>query len=554
MVTFIRHLAFLILTVSLAACEQQPSAPQQSSPVTILSADVVTMNETLPSTSAVAIKDNKIIAVGDKNRLIADFPDATHHDLSGKTILPGVIDSHTHIVGMGLEKMKADLIGAETVEEMIRRLKAYYPEPEPGQWLIGKGWDEAVWAEIGNPDKKLLDEAFPENPVHLDALHGFASFLNQKAFDLAGVSDDIDDENFERREDGSLTGTVLDKAQEIVKTVIPKPTIDELKTAILTSTQIMAEAGLTAVHEANVSRDSMTAFRELAAEAKLPIRIYAMVDGVDPVLTQEWLDRGPMIDVNDFYTVQSIKVFYDGSLGSRTAKMKENYSDDPAANDKIETLDRPYFDQLVADAASKGFQMIVHAIGDQGNDDVLSTYENVLANHPDYDHRYRIEHAQVVLPDFYAKAARNNIIASMQPAHALDDSPWAEDRVGAQRIDNAYAWKKMLDNNVKLIFNSDLPAAIWRIQEIMHYAVNRSKLDGESPWYPEHTITIQQTLRAMTIDSAYAGFMEDTTGSIEVGKLADFTILDQNPLTIDPTKLNDINVVEIWVDGRKVEF
>ncbi|MCP5382026.1 MAG: amidohydrolase [Kordiimonadaceae bacterium] len=544
----------LLLTFSMIACDNNIDKSRNFSDVTILYGDVVTMNDNTPSAEAVAIKDNKIIAVGNKREIIDDYPGARLADFTGKTILPGFIDSHTHIVNMGLEKIKVDLSDTKTVAEMINRVKEYYPNPKPGQWLLGKGWDEAVWATIGYPDKMLLDEAFPDNPVHLEALHTFASLFNQKAFEAAEISDDIEDKNFLRREDGTLSGTVLDKAQEIVRDAIPKPTIQQLKTAILTSTDIMAKAGLTAVHEANVSRDSMTAFEQLAAEGKLPIRIYGMVDGVDPVLTREWLEMGPKIDKNNFYTVRSIKVFYDGSLGSRTALMQDGYSDDPEANNKIMTLDKVYFDQLVTDAAERGFQMIVHAIGDKANDEVVDSYAAILKNHPGYDHRYRIEHAQVVLPSFYQKAAQNNIIASMEPAHALDDSAWAKARVGPERIHNAYAWKNMLDNNVKLIFNSDLPAATWRIQDIMYYAVNRRKLDGGEPWYPDQAVSIKDALKAMTIDSAYAGFMDDTTGSIEAGKLADFTILDQNPVKIDPLRLNDINVVEVWVDGKKVEF
>lgn len=554
MSNFLKLITFSLIATLVTACGETEQAAQSFPDVTIISGDIVTMNDDAPSSTAVAIEAGKIIALGDQATLSADYPGAMQNDLSGKTILPGVIDSHTHIVWLGLEKIKVDLNGVETMEEMVRRVKEYYPNPEPGKWLLGKGWDEAHWAEVGYPDRALLDTAFPNNPVHLEALHSFASLFNAKAFELANVNSTIDDENFLRRDDGSFTGSVLDKAQEIMKDAVPKPSIEDLKTAILTSTEIMAKAGLTAVHEANITRDSMTAFKELASEGKLPIRVYGMVDGTDLELTQEWLERGPMIDENDFFSVGSIKVFYDGSLGSRTALMQEPYSDDVDANDKIVTLDNAYFEQLVSKAAEKDFQMIVHAIGDQGNDHVLNTYEKVLKDHPDYDHRYRIEHAQVVLPSFYEKAARNNIIASMQPPHALDDSPWAEARVGSIRINNAYAWKKMIDNGVKLIFNSDLPAASWRIQENMHYAVNRSKLNGDAPWHPEQAITIEDTLKAMTINSAYAGFMEDTTGSIEVGKHADFTILDQNPLKIEAVKLNDINVVEIWVNGKRVEF
>ncbi|MBT7583497.1 MAG: amidohydrolase family protein, partial [Kordiimonadaceae bacterium] len=313
------HLIMIsLLSLFIVACSNDEVTIKDYSSVTILTGDVVTMNDMDPSAQAVAIKGKKIIAIGTASKLISDYPGAFHNDLGNKTILPGVIDSHTHIVGMGLEKIKVDLTGVETMQEMVRRVKEYYPNPESGKWLLGKGWDEAIWAEVGYPDRALLDEAFPDNPVHLDALHGFASLFNARAFEEANISDSINDENFLRRDDGALTGSVLDKAQELVKIAVPKPSIDDLKTAILTSTQIMAEAGLTAVHEANVTRDSMIAFEQLAIEGKLPIRIYAMVDGVDPVLTQEWLERGPMIDENDFYTVQSIKVFYDGSLGSRT--------------------------------------------------------------------------------------------------------------------------------------------------------------------------------------------------------------------------------------------
>ncbi len=542
-----RPLLIALFSLILFSCAENEQA------VTILNADIITMDSQKPTAQAVAIIDNKIAAVGSLSSLNMEYPHAKQIDLKNKTILPGVLDSHTHIVYMGLEKIKVSLIGVLTVEEMIKRLKAYYPKPEPGQWLLGKGWDEAIWASNGYPTRQLLDQAFPDNPVHLDALHGFASFFNEKAFEVASIDKSINNDLFLRDANGELTGTVLDKGQDLVKTHIPPPTIEQLKTAILAGAHIMAKSGVTSIHEANMTRDTMNAMAELRAEGKLPIRIYGMIDAADKELTDQWLARGPLIDQDNFYTVKSIKYFYDGSLGSRTALMRENYSDDPLALAKLKKPDQAAFEKLVGKAADRGFQMIVHAIGDEGNDQVLDSFARVLDKHPGLDHRFRIEHAQVILPSFYKKAEKYNIIASMQPAHALDDSPWAEARLGPKRINYAYAWRSMLDHNIKLIFNSDLPAAIWRIQQIMYYAVNRSPLGG-TPWYPEHTISIADTLKAMTITGAYAGFMEDKIGSIEVGKLADFTIFDQNPMTIEASRLNDINVVEVWVDGKKLEL
>jgi predicted amidohydrolase YtcJ len=478
--------------------------------------------------------------------------------MAGATIIPGVIDGHVHARELGMDAIKVDLVGVRSIDEIVERLVQAHPDPEPGRWIIGQGWDEGEFASAGYPDRESLDRAFPETPVALESLHGFAGMYNGAALRIAGVdatTPDPEGGTILRRKDDSPSGVMLALAQGLVNQHLPAPSREQLRKAIVEGLTIMASAGVTSVHEAGMSTEDVAAYRSLADEGRLPIRVYGMLTGNDAQLMEAWFERGPLEHPSGFLDIRGVKVFYDGSLGSRTAVLAAPYADAPEHAAPAERIRPERIVELGKSAAKRGFQLAVHAIGDEGNQRVLQAYAESLDAHPKLDHRWRIEHAQVVAPEFFEMAAKMGVIASMQPSHAVGDSDWAQDRLGPERISRAYAWRTMLDAGVRLILNSDLPGEPWKPMQTLYFAVTRSKLDGTPAggWFPSQALTVEEALAAMTRDSAYAAFSEDTLGRLAVGYEADFVVLGANPLTIEPRKLAEVEVLETWVAGRRVE-
>jgi predicted amidohydrolase YtcJ len=506
---------------------------------------------------AMAILEDHIYAMGSFEDLSSRYPNAAQIDLKGAAVVPGFIDSHTHAHEFGQQRLKADITGLETVEAMVDALKAFFPDPKPGEWLIGQGWDEGVWSSIGLPDRALLDEAFPNNPVRLQSLHGFAGFYNGKALEIAGIDADTPDPEVGRiirREDGSPTGVMETLAQQLVNQHIPGETVEQAKDAILAGTKALLNEGITSIHEAGLNPTVLQAYMELADEGRLPLRVYGMVNGNDDSLMQAWFARGPFSHPSGKLDIRSIKVFYDGSLGSRTALLAAAYSDNPKAAMMTERIRPDKVRSLGKTAAEKGFQMAVHAIGDEANRRVLDLYDAALEGQEETDHRWRIEHAQVVLPDYFERVAERGYISSVQSSHAVGDSKWAEDRLGAERINRAYAWKSILEAGGRLILNSDLPGEPWTPLETLYFGVTRMTLDGKPAggWYPNQALSTYEALQAMTLSGAYAAFMESEIGSLKSGKKADFLILDRNPITIAPEQLKDLEILQIWLDGKPI--
>lgn len=519
------------------------------------------MNPSQPSASVLVIKNDKIHSL--RNDIDIPAEDLTPGkvttiDLKGKTILPGIIDSHVHVRELGMDAVKADLVGVENTIEIVERLRARYPNPKAGEWLIGQGWDEGVFASIGYPDRAALDEAFPDNPIKLESLHGFGGFYNGAALKIAGIDKDTPEPevgNILRRENGEPTGVMLTLAQDLVNQHVPAPSQAQLEDAIIAGLNKMAKAGVTSIHEAGMTPIDVAAFKALATRGALPIRVYGMLDGNDAPLMKDWFAKGAFDDPNDFLDIRGVKVFYDGSLGSRTALMAAPYSDEPDKANPTERITPEAVLSLGERSAKYGFQMAVHAIGDEGNNRTLGLYEKALATQPAQDHRWRIEHAQVVLPDFYQRQAELGVLASMQSSHAVGDSKWAEDRVGPDRIRNAYAWQTILENGGRLLMNSDLPGEPWTPMETLYFAVNRKPLDAAEAapgWYMEQALSVSEALKAMTIENAYAAFQDNTLGSLEPRKWADFIITDKNPLILPPHQLKDIDVAATWVAGKDV--
>ncbi|UCC39640.1 MAG: amidohydrolase [Candidatus Aminicenantes bacterium] len=523
----------------------------------VLGGTILTLDPSQPEVEAMVVRDGKVEAVGIKAELETRFPKAQRHDLEGRTVLPGFIDSHTHVYALAHDMKKVDLAGTLTIKEMTEKLRAHHPDPPEGQWLIGANWDEGEWGSRGYPDRAELDEAFPNNPVYLESLHGFAGFYNGRALEIAGIGPETPDPEVGeilRRPNGEPTGTLLTRAQDLVNKHIPPESLEETKETLLLGMNLMAKEGVTSIHEAGMGKEMVQAFSELREEGRLPIRVYGMLSRRNKDLMEEWFKRGPWIDPEAFFTVRSIKVFYDGSLGSRTAILKEPYSDEPEGANMTEYISSQELTSLSSQALEKGFQMVIHAIGDGANDRVLSIFEKVLKSDPSVDHRWRIEHAQVVLPDFYMRCAAQHIISSMQSSHAVEDRYWAEDRVGPERIRHAYAWRRMLDAGVFLLMNSDLPAVPWKPLYTLYFAVTRKDLNGNPPegWYPDQILTVEETLYAMTLAGAYAAFQEDQLGSLSPGKFADFVELDKDPRHAKPEELKNIKVLRTWVAGKVV--
>jgi len=550
------------VSVWLGGCSMTPDT-QITAPVTLIyNAQIITMDVANPQAEAMLIRADKIAALGDitdiETKLSkSELSQINRINADGATILPGFIDSHVHVRELGMDAIKANLVGVKTADEIVARLKEFAPNPKPGAWIIGQGWDEGYFASIGYPDRAGLDAVFPDNPVKLESLHGFAGFYNARALKIAGIDADTpkpEGGDILHRPNGEPTGVMLTLAQNLVNKHVPAPDQEQLQKAVRAGLLKMAQAGVTSVHEAGMKAADVIAFQALQSEGLLPIRVYGMLDGNEEALMSDWFAKGPQDDPQDFLDIRSIKVFYDGSLGSRTALMRAPYSDKPDAAKPTERITPAAVASLATRAASTGFQINTHAIGDEGNHRTLNIYEKALTPYPNLDHRWRVEHAQIVLPAFYRRMADMNVLASMQSSHAVGDSGWAEDRVGPERIKNAYAWQKVLAAGGGLIINSDLPGEPWQPMQTLYFAVTRKHLDGtpKDGWYADQALSTQEALKAMTATGAYSAFQEDMLGTLSVGKWADFVLLDKNPLETKPEDLKDINVGQTWVAGKRV--
>ncbi|MEE4381916.1 MAG: amidohydrolase [Pseudomonadales bacterium] len=511
--------------------------------------------------SAVAVRDGRIVAVGDEAAVEGWRGPATEVvDLAGATLIPGLVDSHTHLFELGAALSRISLVDVETEEAAVALVAARAREVPAGTWILGQGWDEGAWADH-YPDKRLLSEAVPDHPVYLRGLHGFAGWTNQAALDAAGIDADTPSPSggeIRRGPDGAPTGLFLNRAVPLMDEAVPAPTAAERRAHILAALRVMAEDGYTAVHEAGTDAPSVEALLSLAEEGALPLRFYAMLSLRDPDLMERWIARGPRLSRDgDRLIVRAVKGYYDGSLGARGALLLEDYSDRPGHRG---VAGAEYgFDRALAEEAMRaGFQLAIHAIGDAANRDTLDFYEATCARAPETcDGRHRIEHAQVLSPADVPRFAELGVIASMEPPHAVEDKGWAEERLGPDRILGAYAWRSLRRAGATLTFNADNPGSDHDVFYGLHAAITRRDREGEPPggWYPEQALTAEEALRAYTSWSARASFLEDETGTVEVGKRADLTVLDLDPLAVaasDPAGLLEGDVLLTVVDGEVV--
>ncbi|MEM1411944.1 MAG: amidohydrolase [Pseudomonadota bacterium] len=497
-----------------------------------------------------------ILAVGEDLDTLAAYPQAERIDLAGRTVIPGMIDSHGHLHGLAESMTRADLMGTVSLEDVIDRLKQHEAALGEEDWLLGRGWDQNDWPGQTFPSRQDLDEHFPDRPVWLRRIDGHAAWGNSAALaradrDLSGDWQ-VEGGMIHRDVDGQPTGIFIDKAMTFVESVVPPTSDTVMMEAIDLALRELLRLGLTGVHDPGLSREAVSRFQRKLDQGLLHTRLYAMTDGAGDTL--EWLcERGPIEDPSGRLFMRSTKLYGDGALGSRGAALLTDYSDDPG-NRGLLFLEAGAMKQQLDKVLACGFQAGVHAIGDRANRVVIDALEASMAGHPDNPGRHRVEHAQVLTAKDLDRFADLGIIAAMQPTHATSDMYWAEDRVGSRRIRFAYAWRSLLDSGASVAFGSDFPVEAVDPRHGLYAAVSRMDLAGtpEVGWYPEERVTREEALRGFTLDAAYAGFMEEMVGSLAVGKRADFVVLDRDYMTIPLEEIPEMKILETWLDGIRL--
>jgi predicted amidohydrolase YtcJ len=537
----IRAILFrIILLTSLAA-----PAFTQTADLVVIHARIYTANTRQPQASAIAVAKGKILGVGeDFSRYIK--PSTHVIDAHGAMLMPGFIDSHGHVRGLGDMLVQIDLRGLTSQEAAVNKVKQAAAKAKPGEWVLGRAWDQNLWPGKSFPDAAGISAAAPNNPVALERVDGHAVWINSKALELADINRSTPDPAGGRiihDASGQPTGVLVDQAQSLVRKKIPPSSPEQIERSLTRAAQELARLGITTVHDAGVQYEDVAAYHALIQRNELPIRIYAMI------LYPLELPAKP--EIGDFLTVRALKIVSDGALGSRGAAMLEPYSDD-AANRGLLIVDRAHIREAAGKALAKGFQVNTHAIGDRANRDALDAYADVLKG--TNDKRFRIEHAQIVAPSDFDKFTRFSVIASMQPTHATSDMLWAQDRVGPARIQGAYAWQTLMHKGVHIASGSDFPVEDPNPLLGFYAAITRQKVDGTPAggWFPGQRMSREEALRGWTLEGAYAAFEESWKGSLEPGKAADFVMLSDNIMTIAPAAIPGVQVTMTVVNGKIV--
>ena len=511
-----------------------------------------------PDAEALAVRDGRVVLAGTAAEAEALRGEATEViDLQGAVVLPGMVDSHTHVIGLGAKVERVDLLDVPTEEEAVERAAARAAETPAGEWVDGWGWDEGAWA-TRYPTMELISEKVPDHPVVLRSLHGFAVWGNRLAFEKAGIDRDTEAPvggEILKDANGEPTGVLLNRATTLLTGAVPEVTGEGLQRRALAGLEEMARSGYVAVHEAGLDTSLLGAFEALNDAGRLPVRVYAMLSARDEALCRKWLENGPETVWSGQLIRRSVKAYYDGALGSRGARLLDDYSDTPGHRG-VSGEGYGFDQELVADMIRGGFQVGIHAIGDAGNRETLDFLSEVLAEDPSYkDWRHRIEHAQVVHPDDFARFGEMGLVASMQPPHAVEDKTWAEERLGPDRVRGAYAWRTLLQSGARVVFNSDLAGSDHDLFYGLHAAMTRRGKDQlpEGGWYPGEALTPEEAIRAYSVWAAYASFDEKETGVLAEGFRADVTVLDIDPLNMaDPGAILDGQVLLTMVGGNVV--
>lgn len=504
--------------------------------------------------TSIAFEDGKVLEISSEP--LSEKYKGTVIDGEGKTMLPGLIDAHGHVMMLGFQELNVNLAGITSLEETLAKVEAYANANPDLEWIQGRGWNQTLWDENAFPTAEDLDRVVADRPVWLSRVDGHAGWGNSKALQLAGISKDTPDPQggkIIRNEMGDATGVFIDAAEGYVNAIIPEPTVLENSLALEKALKQLNRMGLTSVHDAGVSVEAWNLYKNFVDNDKMTARIYGMIAGAGDTF-DELSENGPIDSYSDdLLALRSVKLYSDGALGSRGAAMLEPYSDDPG-NTGLLFVDQEEMNRMVSKVVGQGFQANVHAIGDAGNRQVLDALEFAQTTHNPTDLRNRVEHAQIVAMKDIPRFQELDIIASMQPTHATSDKNMAEDRVGPIRIKGGYAWKTFLEQGTVVAAGSDFPVEHSNPFFGLYSAVTRMDHEGmpEGGWYAEEALTREEALKAFTIDAAYAGHQEDVLGSLEEGKWADFILIDRDYFNVDASELWQIEVLETWLAGERV--
>lgn len=557
-------LLFLLIAV---ACSG-PSDEQQ------ISADYIIHNGPIYTVSnqsnveAVAIKADTILYVGTKSEAMSYASDDSEIiDLDGKTLIPGLIEGHAHIMGVGYNLLNVDLREAKSYDEVVAMVEERAKNTPEGQWILGRGWHQDKWNEQpegmmkGFPTHDLLSERVPNHPVWLRHASGHAALGNAKAMELAGVNGDSpqpDGGEIFMGLNNQPTGIFNETAQGIIGTVVPDNSIESDRQALSLALQECFKNGIVGFHNAGSGLSNINLFKEFAEKDELDLRLYVMLNGRDEDLLEEYFAKGIERNLyNNQLTVRAVKLYADGALGSRGAWLLEEYEDAPGVHGH-NVMPMDAIEAITADAYKAGFQVCIHAIGDRANKEVLDIYERTFQLYPENapkDPRFRIEHAQHFHPDDIPRFSEMGVIPAMQAIHMSSDRPWAIDRLGKERIEwGAYMWQDLLQSGAKIVNGTDAPVEPINPFPSFYASVSRRTLKGtpEGGYEPLQKMTREQALRSYTLDAAYGAFMENETGSIEAGKWADLTIIDRDIMTIDEDDILNTQVVWTMIGGEVV--
>jgi len=546
--------AVLVLIGAGRGRAQRPAEPADL----IVTADrIYTVDQSRPLVQAIAIRGTRIVYAGPRfgaNALAG--PSTRMLDFPGRTIVPGLADAHGHLTELGFSLQDVDLTGAKSYDEVIARVVARARSAPAGAWIEGHGWDQNRWGNTAFPTEGPLSKAVPDHPVVLDRVDGHALLVNARGLAAAGVTKATRDPaggRIVRMPDGSPSGVFVDNAQEIVRRVVPRPTRDQIKHAIVAGAAYANRWGLVSVHDPGEPQEVLEVLDDLARTGQLSLRVYAMISD-DSAVIAHYFARGPQSLLYDGHlSIRSIKMYADGALGSRGAALLDPYSDDPGNYGLL--VSSPEHIKAVAIAALQhGFQVCTHAIGDRANRLVLDAYQAALARVPVADHRFRIEHAQIINFADIPRFAELGVIPSMQTTHQTSDMYWAEQRLGGGRLYGAYAWHSLLQTGVIIPDGTDFPVEAVNPMRTFHSAISRQDEHDWPPggWHPEQKMTREEALQSMTIWPAYAAFEDSVMGSLTPGKYADFVVLDQDIMRAPPEEILATHVVATYIGGQPV--
>jgi predicted amidohydrolase YtcJ len=531
--------SFMIFATAAMACGSSPQTgagdPREGpgpADLVLRGGPVLTMNPDQPEASALAVRGDRVVAVGSEADIAPFIGPATRViELQGRTVTPGLVDGHCHLYGLGSVLESVPLRGVTSPQEAARLAGKAAADLPAGEWITGYGWDQNLWTPKEFPHHGVLDQTVPDRPVSLHRIDGHALWANAAAMKLAGVSvatRDPEGGRIVRDDKGAPTGVFIDEAMGLIESHIPAPDAAVLRRRIARAAKLAIASGLTGVHEMGIDDAIVAVYTDMAAAGELPLRVQAYLSG-DAEVVAGLAGRQMRPDSGmDYFSLRGVKVFADGALGSRGAALLEPYSDDPG-NKGLMITPPEVLERMAGQVADAGWQLATHAIGDAANRAVLDAYETALRAHPDKDLRFRVEHVQVVAPADVPRFAALGVLASMQPTHATSDMPWAGDRLGAERVRGAYAWRSLLDSGARIVAGSDFP-----VEEVppllgLYAAVTRQDREGKPAggWYPDQRMTLAEVVRAFTVEPAFAAFVEQHRGALRPGHAADITVYDR---------------------------